>query len=172
MPAPILKPPRPKSFTLTEMAVTITVLGVVAAMGTGLVVDTGRACSRSRTYASCFSDAQYALTRMALELRNLATTSNITSMAATSITFNAGGSAVTFSKSGTDLMRGTNKLAANVSSFAIVYFDATGCIATAPDMVARIAISITITRSGNAASARTEIFPRPLRPGYQSWQTE
>ena len=160
------------AFTLIELAVVIVVVGIVAGLGAGIIVEAGRAYKKSGALTDNFADANYALTRLALELGNLASANDITAMGASSITFRLSGVARTFAKSGTNLLLGTKTLASGVSSFSLTYYDSAGAVTTDPASVRRIAAQITIDRNGSAISLQTGVFPRALRSTYLTWQEE
>lgn len=160
---------RRHGFTLIELAVTVTVVAVIAAMGTGLLVEVGRAYSVSKTASGAYADAHHALERVRLELASLTAPTDISSMSANSITFTAWGSSTTYSLSGGTLQRGGNDLAADCSKFELTYYQFDGSIASAPATVHRIAIEIAITRRGRVAQLRTEVFPRSFRGTYVTW---
>lgn len=160
------------AFTLVELVVTITLVAIVGALGTGIVVLSGRAYARSKTYQDSFSDASYALNRMALELRNVASPNHFLSISSNSISFQIAGQAYTYALSGTELLRNGQPLAAGVSSLALTYYDASNIETANPASVQRIAIALTVSRGGSSARLRTEVFPRPFRVSYISWQEQ
>jgi len=160
---------RRHGFTLVELVVTITVVAVIAAMGTGLLVEVGRAYSISKTASGAYADAHHALERVRLELAGLTAPTDISSMGATSITFTAWGSPTTYSLSGGTLRRDGQALATGCSKFELTYYQSDGSIAAAPAAVRRIAVEIAITRRGRTAQLRTEVFPRSFRGTYVTW---
>ncbi|MFH1731181.1 MAG: prepilin-type N-terminal cleavage/methylation domain-containing protein [Planctomycetota bacterium] len=160
---------RRHGFTLIELAVTVTVVAVIAAMGAGLLVEVGRAYAISKTASGSYADAQHALERVRLELAALAAPTDISSMSANSITFTVWGSSTTYSLSGGTLQRDGQALAADCSKFELTYYQSDGSIAAAPATVHRIAIEIAVTRRGRVAQLRTEVFPRSFRGTYVTW---
>ena len=160
------------AYTLIELTVVIVVLGVVAGLGTGIVVDAGRVYSRSRSRTDASADARHALERLSRELAGLATAADITAMSSESITFSLDGTPRTFGKSGSSLLRDSKALANDVSAFSLTYYDASGDITATLAQVRRIAIRIAITRNDLTVSLRTEVFPRAFRTQYTSWEQE
>ena len=157
------------AYTLIEMAITITVLAVVAGLGTGIVVEAGRVYSRSRTQTDACADARYALERISRELAGLTSPANITALGSDSITFSLQGTPRTFGTSGSSLVRDSKVLASDVSAFSLTCYDASGDITVTPALVRRIAIRLTITRSDVSITLRSEVFPRAFRTRYTSW---
>ncbi len=160
------------AFTLLELVVTITIVAIVGALGTGIVVQSARAYTRSKTYQDSFSDASYALNRMALELRNVASPDHFLSIGQNTISFQVAGQTCTYALSGAQLLRNGRPLAAGVSSFVLTYYDASNIETTNPASVHRVAIALVVSRGGSSARLRTEVFPRPFRTSYISWQEE
>lgn len=166
---PHLTRTRRRSFTLVELAVTVAVVAVIAAMGAGLLVEVGRAYAISKTASGAYADTQHALERIRLELASLTAPTEIGSMSATSITFTVWGSSTTYSLSGGTLQRDGQALAADCSQFELTYYQYDGTIASTPAAVYRIAVEIAITRRGRTAQLRTEVFPRSFRGTYVTW---
>ena len=163
---------RRAAFTLIELVVTITVVAVVAGLGTGILVEAGRAYTRSKTLTENYADGDYALRRLAEELGDVAAATDLTSIGAGAVTFSLSGQEHTFVKSGTDLLRDGKALASGVSAFTLTYYDSSGAVTAVPASVHRVAAEITIDRNGAACSLRTEVFPRGLRTSYTSWEVE
>jgi len=155
-----------------ELVVTITVAGIVAGMGAALIAQAGEAYACATSRSDAFADGDYALKRMALELANLQTSTNITSLGSDAITFNPGSGAVTFEKSGSQVLRNAKMLAEGVTAFSVTAYAADGTVTTTPALVRRLALAIRVSRNGLPTSLRTEVFPRAFRTAYTSWQEE
>ena len=169
---PFAKGPPRGAFTLIELIIVVVVLGIVAALGTGVIVEAGRAYTRAKTTTDALADAQYALDRLSLELRNLSSPTDITAMGSQAITFTVWGSSRAYGKSGTNLRINGKDIATNVSAFNLVYYQADGNLATTSAQVNRVAAEIAIARNGRTVSLRTEAFPRSFRNSYVSWQEQ
>jgi prepilin-type N-terminal cleavage/methylation domain-containing protein len=170
-----MRPHRPGStagFTLLELAVTITVLAILAGMGAGIAVEAGRAYSRTVENKAAFSDVRFAANKMALEMANIRQTSHIYTMEDDEISFTALGFPRVYWRSGSTLRRNLRTFVRSCSQFELTYYRADGTEATQPSEVHRIAVEIAVTRDGRTARIRTEVFPRSFREGYASWQEE
>ena len=154
------------SFTLVEVVVTITVLGVMGALGAGIVAEGGRALARARDTTDGLSECAYALERIEIDLSGLADRSQVTAMGAHSMTLSISGSPVTYALSGTDLLRGSKALAKNVTAFNLTYYKADGTLAAAAADLNRIGIEVAVTCNGDTTALRTEVFPRTFRNSY------
>ena len=161
-----------RAFTLLEFVVVITVLGIIAGLGSAILVESGRAYSRSNITSAAQTDAQYALNRLAVELTELQSPSDISALSSTSITFEVDGVERTFQLSGGSLRRDSNLLATDVSSFTLTCYRSDGTVTSTPTDVHRIAADISISRGGQTVSLRTEVFPRAFRSTYTAWDYE
>ena len=159
-----------RAFTLMELVISITVFGIIAALGTGVLVQVARGYARTKTASSALADCQFALNRLSLELANLDSPSRITSMDDDDIRFTAFGLPCRYYKSGSTLRRNLRLFAQDCSRFELTYYRSDGTLATQPSEVHRIAIEIAITRDGLTVSLRTEVFPRQFRDTYVSWE--
>ena len=161
-----------RAFTLIELTVVMVVVGIVAGLGAGIIMEAGRSYSFSLATTDATDDAQFALDRLCAELSQLTAPANITSMSSESITFDLGGTSRTFQLSGTDLQRDSKLLATGVSAFNLTYYAADGSVAASPATVWRIAVSIAISRNDVTSRLRREVFPRSFRTTYVSWQEQ
>jgi prepilin-type N-terminal cleavage/methylation domain-containing protein len=158
--------------TLVELAVTTAVIGVIASIGVGVVVEGGRAYRHSTEVTEAFSEAEFAAKRLSLELANLADPADILTMQSSRVRFNVTGSPRTFELSGSTLWRESQALARSVTVFDLDYYQADGSVATMAAQVRRIAIRVRIQRDGATAEYRTEVAPRAFRDEYRVWQEE
>ncbi|MFO7900425.1 MAG: prepilin-type N-terminal cleavage/methylation domain-containing protein [Planctomycetota bacterium] len=161
-----------RGYTLIELAVVLAVMGIVAGLGTGLVVAGARAYRASRSRSDAYAEADYALRRLAAELRGLPSAAEIEAIDADAITFRRGGVARTFERSGSTLLRDGQPLARGVTGFDLTYYGADGSVVSEPSQVCRIAAAVAVRKDGHTARLRTEIFPRALRSSYLSWEDE
>ena len=161
-----------RAFTLIELTVVMVVVGIVAGLGAGIIVEAGRAYSFSLAATDATDDAQFALDRLCTELSQLAVQTDITSIGPESVTFDLDSTSRTFQLVGTELRRDSNALATNVTAFDLTYYASDGAIASNPADVWRIAASIAITRNDVTSRLRREVFPRSFRATYVSWQEQ
>ncbi|MFW6107871.1 MAG: type II secretion system protein [bacterium] len=162
-----------RGYTLIELAVVLAVMGIVAGLGTGLVVAGARAYRASRSRADAYAEADYALRRLTAELRGLPSAAQIESIGSDAITFRLdGGAARTFERSGSTLLRDGQPLARDVTAFELTYYGADGSVVSEPSQVCRIAAAVAVNKGGHTARLRTEIFPRAFRSSYLSWEDE
>jgi prepilin-type N-terminal cleavage/methylation domain-containing protein len=173
--------PRPRhGFTLVEMIVVITVMGVVFAMG-GLIF--GRAFESyhlARMTTDAAAQGRLALERVARELRQArgANANDLAlDVAATSVRFNdLNGNGVCFYQAGTQLMRsgdgpasacGTTQaqpLADRLTTpgFALVAVTLSGVSTTTATGAYYLAVTISVNNDGAIETYRTAVFPRAM----------
>lgn len=95
------------------------------------------------------TEAQAAMTRMLAEIERVKEPALISTMTSSYLAFtDVDDQAVDFQLSGTDLLRGSDVLARNVSALTFQYLDENGAVTAVADDVRVIRISVTIT-SGN-----------------------
>jgi len=158
------------AFTLIELVISITVFGIIAALGTGVLVEVARGYARTKAASGALTDCQFALNRIGLELASLDAPTDISSMDEDEITFTVFGVSRRYYRSGSTLRRDSYTLAEDCSQFALTYYKSDGTLTSDPSQVHRIAAEIAITRDGSTVSLRTEVFPRQFRSAYLSWE--
>ncbi len=158
--------------TLIELAVVLSVMGIVAGVGTGVVVEGGRAYRAGRSRSDAVAEADYVLRRLAAELRRVAGPDDITAISETAISFRVDGTERTFALNGTTVVRNSTPIAHDVTVLSFSYFKADGSLTTDPVQVHRIAAEIAVVKNGLEVRLRTEMFPRSFRSAYESWEDE
>lgn len=95
------------------------------------------------------SDAQMAITRMLKEIRRIKAPGQIQTFTAEQLSFvDIENAAVTFQKTGTDLMRNGDVLARNVQGLVFTYLDKDGNVAAAAGQIRVMRVELAIV-SGN-----------------------
>ncbi len=145
-----------RAFTIVEMILAIGILGVM-----GMAIAPGLETS-IRSYAMMTgerqntADIQAAVSRMVREIRQIPGSAYVTTLGASSFTFQfPAGTSITYSLSGTNLMRGSDILASNISALAFAYYDAAGSTTSTPANVKRVQLQVT---SSTGLVIRTQIF--------------
>jgi len=104
-----------KGYTLIEIMVVIVIIGVVASMGMPFVVEAVEAWITTQEERDSLFVARLAMQRMVREIRQLEDTSTIATFTQAEFEFDkfedAGPVNITFSQSGTSLLRNANELA-------------------------------------------------------------
>ncbi|MFN0011171.1 MAG: type II secretion system protein J [Phycisphaerales bacterium] len=171
---------RRRAFTLIEMIATIVIMGTMGSIASGVIYQASRTYTEAALSAQLHAELSAGLDRIDRALREITLKSpyassapNITSLSASSITFNGtsvlavSGGQATLSESGGP----TGVLLQSVSAFAIQAFDESNAAmaatlsGTACDAVRRLSVSITLTRDGVSQTLRTKVFLRSLLKG-------
>ncbi len=145
-----------RAFTIVEMILSIAILGVMAmAIAPGLDTSIKSYAMMSEKRQNT-ADIGAAVSRMVREIRQIPGSAQITTLGANSFTFQfPAGTSITYSLSGTNLMRGSNILASNISALAFTYYDAAGSVTSTPANVKRVQLQVT---SSTGLVIRTQVF--------------
>ncbi len=168
------------AFTLIEMIATIVILGTMGSIASGVIYQASRTYTEAALSAQLHAELSAGLDRIDRALREIPLKSpyassapNITSLSASSITFN-GSSVLTFASGQITLSESggpAGVLLRNVAAFTIQAFDESNAAmaatlsGTACDALRRLSVSITLTREGVSQTLRTKVFLRSLLKG-------
>ncbi len=156
-----VKQPRSAGFTLIEMVVVIVVLGVLAALGGMALQNAFRVYASSQGISDIDWQGRVALARLTRDLREARSPAGLTVIPATQLAFtDIDDTGVTYSLSGTQLLRNTQPLADFITGLNFTYLEADR--QTATTTVANVSyITVTLTVSDQDY---TETFRATVRP--------
>lgn len=127
---------REKSFTLIELIIVITILGIIAGVGLPLTLQLIDSFSYSLYRRDLSESADAALRRMSREIRRLRDDSSVNIASATTYAFVVNEGTIQFQLNGNDLERSfdgnTDALISDVSFFSFKYLDDEGSVIAAP----------------------------------------
>ncbi len=175
-------------FTLVELIISIVLIGMLAAVGSSMIVDSFTTTRMVNAGTASAGQARYALERLAREIREVKYASStppptnycsgtitdqycITTMTATSVVFiNGAGNTVTINNGGAKLTlqysspAATSTLASQVDRFALSYLDASGNATPSPSLIRFVEITLTVTdlTSGQSTAQRTRVALRNI----------
>jgi len=170
------KSARQSGFTLIEIIVTIVIIGIIASIAAGIILQGAKSFSAENSRNNLHYQARLAVERMAREVRLIRsqTVGDVQTMNATDLIFcDATGKAIEFQLNGTTLNRresatcspvawgGWNALSASgVTAFNITYYDQNGNTAgvTATNLW-YIGIDLTDTQGSETLEVRTRVHP-------------
>ncbi len=162
--------PRQAGFTLIEAVIVLTVLAVLAGLGTGIVVDAFDVSQRVEVASRAASSARVAFARFGRDARGIreASGTEILQMSATTFRFlDADGIEVEWRLDGTDLEREQVPIVSEVSAVAFTYFAGGGSLAGSPDDLRRVALSF--SHGDPSVSCRAEVTLRNVATGVSAW---
>ena len=147
-----------------EMVIVIALLAILAPIA-ALIIDGGiRAYVSSRTQATSQEQGRLALERITRDLRAIrsATSADLIIAPATQITYtDRSGATVSYTRSGTTLMRNGVPLADNVSALNFTYIQRDGkTTASSATTVYYITTTLGITQAGTTLNVHATVRPR------------
>lgn len=160
-----------RGYTLIESIMVIVIIGIVAAVGVPLLIETIDAWS----FASRFQDnavlaATVAQNRMSREIRRIQNDTSVMNATAGQFTFvDASGNSITYNRVGTTLMRNADGLADNVNALSFTYYDDTGAVIPVPPVnpnsttIRLIMVDFSILAGSNTLPFRFQVRPQNVR---------
>lgn len=174
-----------KGFTLIEMIMVITLLGIIAAIIAIPLLQGARGWFDATTREGITQSGRIAIERMTREIRNTARVDSVTALcatppcpcisaaSATSFTFSdmsgdlTACNTITFSWAGVGnpIIRGADTLADNVNSLNILYYDSNNNITGTLANIRRLSIEIVSTKGTETLRKYNEVYLSNMR-GY------
>ncbi len=159
-------------FTAVELLVTIVILGIVGvalAPGLGTAVQQYYIVLNSRQIVSAMSAG---VDRIAREIRLIPGSAQISNIAASNFQFQyPTGTNITYSLSGTNLLRNSDVLIPNVTSLTFTYYDQTGAVTSVIANVRSVRFQVTATApaSTQGVTIQTQIFMSNTGNDYENF---
>ena len=148
-----------KGFTLIEITIVIIILGIVAAVGSTVLLEAFKVGHASREAINAGWQTRLAFYRMADELREA---DEINTASASNITFRDINDNVTYALSGNDITRNNIKVANSIASLNFIYFDVNNQETAVLGDIRCINIAAQITSGTNPINIATVVCPRNL----------
>ncbi len=163
-----------QGFTLIELIMVIAILSVIGVFGSQMFLETTQIFLEARNRRDAVQEARYAIERMSREIReDIDATTDITAFSASTFTYTDPNSAsVSFTKSGSNLLRNSDVLAGDVSALTFSYLKSNGATASSASDIWRIKVSLTVAKGNETITLQTQIFPRNLYndiTGFAGW---
>ena len=162
---------RKNGFTLIELVVVISVVGIISTIVGSMLLGTIKAWTFKFNRNDILWDSRLAIDRMTREIRTIRNTTSVTTASSSQFRFiDAGNNDITYSMSSTNLNRtengAANLLAENVSSLVFTYYDTNGNTIAVPTVspaatnIRRVRINLTLTKNGENVYLRSEASTR------------
>ena len=155
---------RERGFTLIEGVIAIVITGIIFAVGSGIMSNTFNAYFTGRDLTELDWQCRVAMNRMLRDLRDIrsASATDLVTTPATEITFTTTTpQTITYSLSGTTLMRNSQALADGVSNLNFTYVTNDGRTSTTAATEAYyVIVEFTVTNGSVSRDRRTTVFPR------------
>lgn len=153
-----------KGFTTVELVLVLAILGVMAFLLSPTMLSALRSYDIIQSRKELVNQGRAAMERMAAEISYIQSASDVVDVSSsTSFQFEyPDGTPITYSLSGTSLMRGADILADNISSLTFTYYDGTGATTSTAANVRRIKIGLVLDDPGDhgTLSLSTQVFLR------------
>jgi prepilin-type N-terminal cleavage/methylation domain-containing protein len=155
-----------KGFSLIELVVVIVVLGVISTMVGEILYHSAQSVATTYDVSNISTQSRVALERMAREIRMIRSSDDLTTVQADEIDFvDVNGVSISYSLSGTDLLRNSNVLAKQIASLAFAYQDSEGNDLTFPVTAADVRyvkVSLNATENDANIALQTTVFLRNI----------
>ncbi|MDX1902414.1 MAG: prepilin-type N-terminal cleavage/methylation domain-containing protein [Gammaproteobacteria bacterium] len=154
---------RQTGFTLIELVITIVLAGIIVVVSMKMISQGLNAYLAGENATNAEQQARIALERMTRDIRAIRSSSSISTATSSQLTFtDFSGSSVSYTLSGTNLLRNSQILASGITSISFTYYDSSGNTTATTASIRYIAMSINVTQSNANFTASTAIFPENL----------
>lgn len=161
-----------RGFTLVELVLVLGLLGVMIGVLAPWLINSVRSYDLITTRRTMLGQVRAGFDRMIREVRLIPGQSQIIATSATSFQFQyPTGTSITYSLSGTNLMRNSDVLIPNVTSLSFTYYDQSGNTTTTPANVRSVTMQVTATTTSSATpyTVRTRVFIRNTGNYYANY---
>ncbi|MBU1998636.1 MAG: prepilin-type N-terminal cleavage/methylation domain-containing protein [Candidatus Omnitrophota bacterium] len=155
-----------RGVSLVELVVVIVIVGVLVGVSSMYIVETINLWQFLTYRHEVVAQGRGALMRMIREMRQIAPPVSAANSASLGFNYTdaSGTTAVTYQLSGTNLMRNSDILAANVNSLNFTYMDSASSILATPvalpEQIYRIKVALGISSGGQSNTLESQVFPR------------
>ncbi len=164
---------RTRGFSLIELVITISILGIVAALSVTPVLESVKQYAEVSARLRLLDEGRLALDVMAREVRQIKSAADVTTFTDTVLLFNkTDGTNVRWEKNGSSLDRNTVSACGYVTAFDFDYLDGSGAAAATADAIRLVEITLTLSDAGETVQLRTSAAPRNLLPSYSVWDEQ
>ncbi len=150
-------------FTLIELLMSIVLISIIMVVVSRLYVQGVTSMLTSQNVTDATSQGRLAIERMVREIRGTRSAADISVMTASEYSFtDINGNSISYSLSGSSLMRNTEILANGISSLAFGYYDKNANVSTSSSTIAYVSITINVTQANANYSLLTGVNLRDV----------
>lgn len=150
-------------FTLMELIVVIVILSIIAIIATRILFTGFNAYITTKNVTDATAQARLGMERMTIDIRNVRSPLDVTTISTSQFTFtDTSANSISYTRSGTSLMRNSQVLADGVSGLTFTYLDENGSVTGTAANVRYVTVKLDITQGGTSFSVTTTIYPRNL----------
>lgn len=137
-----------QGFTLIEMVIVIVILSIIAGVAARVMSTALNSYFDNQNIVNANEQGRLALERMARDIHAINSTSSITTANASTLTFvDVNGNTVTYSLSGTQLLRNSVVLADGINRLTFAYYTGAGAVAGTTTAIRYITVALNITQN-------------------------
>jgi len=159
-------------FSLIELISVMTILGVIGTFFAHTMQIAGEAYHGVTVRQELLRDGRIALEKMTRDMRLVATATAVdaTTLSATEFSFRDRYENVyTYTLSGGSILRNGLALVDSVASLSFNYYEKDGTAATSGNSLNSIAVTFSLTKSGETVPFRTTVVPPAFEPADTCW---
>ena len=151
---------RSRAFTLIEFIIVMVILTIVSLTSSLLLIQGFSAFSQGRTILEADWQARTALERMTRDIRAVRSAADISTATSSTFTFvDLNGNSISYTLTGTQLMRNSQALADGAQSLTFTYYDSTGAVTAQISAIKYIVISLAISYGNISFTVTTSAYP-------------
>lgn len=150
-------------FTLIEFVVVIVIMGIIAAISSQMIATGLTSYLSNKDVLNATAQARLAIERITRDIRSVRSSSDISTATATQFTFtDTNGNSISYTLSGTSLMRGSQVLADGIASLSFTYYDKNGSAGPATANIRYVTVALNVTQGNTNFNVDTTVYPRNL----------
>ena len=152
-----------QGFTLFELVMVITILGIVGVVMTKLLSQGLLSMQTEQQVTDATWQGQIAVQRMVRDIASVRSPSDISTASASTFAFtDLSGTAITYTRSGSSLTRNGTILANGISALSFTYQDANGSTTATTTAIRYVTLSVTVTQNNANYTISTAVNLRDL----------
>lgn len=150
-----------KGFTLIELIIVIVFAGIITAITSQMIAQGFNSYLNSKNLIEANWEGRLALGRMTRDIHEVRSAADISTASASQFVFvNRAGTSITYSLSGTNLLRNSQTLASGVQSLAFTYYTQNGATTSTASAIRYVLITLNITQNNTNFSLSRSVYLR------------